>query len=110
MKDKGCGQYLNELLWGVFNPDDILFDILPEKFLIKVTHGSIFNIICKDKESLKRNRTTKLIKKWLKTKFIPCYGEWFYGLEKSKIIVEKYLEPDGERLFDYKIFCFNLVA
>ena len=36
----------------------------------------------------------KKCKKWLKAKFLPCYGEWFYGKEKPRIIVEEYLETD----------------
>ena len=52
--------------------------------------------------------TKKKLKIWLKAKFVPCYGEWFYGIEKPRIIVEKYLD-DGHNgdLYDYKVFCFN---
>ena len=106
VKDKGCSSILNELLWEGFNPEDIPFDTLPDKFVIKVTHGSTFNIICTDKNSLDREDAIKKCKKWLKEKFIPCYGEWFYGIEKPRIIVEKYIESENG-LKDYKIFCFN---
>ena len=104
----GCGEILNELYWSGFNPEDIPFDLLPERFVIKVTHGSTFNIICKNKNELDRKKTIKILKKWLKEKFLPCYGEWFYGIEKPRIIIERYLEDSksGE-LRDYKVFCFN---
>ena len=105
----GCGEILNKLLWQGFNPDDIPFDKLPNKFVIKVTHGSTFNIICTDKSKLDQEKTKAQLKKWLKAKFLPCYGEWFYGVEKPRIIVEKYLEDKAHKvdLFDYKVFCFN---
>lgn len=108
VSDKGCANILNELIWQGFNPDDIPFEKLPNKFVIKVTHGSTFNIICTDKKSLDIEETKKKLKTWLKAKFVPCYGEWFYGIEKPRIIVEKYLD-DGHKgdLYDYKVFCFN---
>lgn len=106
VKSKNCEDILNELLWYGFNPEDIPFDRLPNKFVIKVTHGSTFNIICKNKEELDIEKTKKKLSRWLKEKFIPCYGEWFYGIEKPRIIVEKYIESkDG--LKDYKLFCFD---
>ena len=106
VKSKGCENILNTLLWEGFNADDIPYDALPNKFVIKVTHGSTFNIICTDKSKLNVTEANKKIKKWLKEKFLPCYGEWFYGIEKPRIIIEKYIESkDG--LKDYKVFCFN---
>ncbi len=104
----GCSESLNDLYWQGYDPEDIPFDSLPNKFVIKVTHGSSFNIICNDKRKLDRRGTIKKLNKWLKAKFIPCYGEWFYGVEKPRVIVEKYLEnEDDSPLFDYKFFCFN---
>ena len=102
----GCKDILNELLWEGFNPEDIPYDKLPNKFVIKITHGSTFNIIVTDKEKLNRNDVIKKCNKWLKEKFIPCYGEWFYGVEKPRIIIEKYIESK-EGLKDYKVFSFN---
>lgn len=107
VESKNCGHLLNTLLWQGFNPEDIPFDALPDRFVIKVTHGSTFNIICKDKKRLNRQDAVDKCRKWLKAKFLPAYGEWFYGLEKPRIIVEKYLDDGTGRLRDYKIYCFN---
>ena len=82
IEEKGYGSILNNLIWEGFNPEDIPFDDLPDKFVLKVTHGSTFNIICQDKSKLDREDVIKNCKKWLKAKFLPCYGEWFYGIEK----------------------------
>lgn len=106
VKNKKCANLLNNILWEGSNPDDIPFDSLPQKFVIKVTHGSTFNIICNSKKELDVKKTKRDLKKWLKQKFIPCYGEWFYGIIKPRIIVENFIESKNG-LKDYKIFCFN---
>ncbi len=108
IRSKGCGHLLNELIWEGFNPNDIPFDSLPNQFVIKATHGSTFNIIVKDKKEINGTEIIKKCNKWLKTKFVPCYGEWFYGKEKPRIIIEKYLENEATgQLTDYKFYCFN---
>lgn len=107
-KKLGNNLILNELYWEGYNPEDIPFDKLPTQFVIKVTHGSTFNIICKNKKDLNRKKTIKILRRWLNAKFLPCYGEWWYGKVKPRIIIEKYLEnQDKQELTDYKIFCFN---
>lgn len=107
VESKGCGEILNTLLWEGFDPEDIPYDSLPDKFVIKVTHGSTFNIICTDKSKLDRADVNKKCNKWLKAKFLEAYGEWFYGIEKPRIIIEKFLEDGTEKLRDYKVYCFN---
>lgn len=105
---RGCGYILNDLLWSGFDPKDVPYDSLPNQFVIKVTHGSGFNIICTDKSELNKEEINNKLKKWLKTKYLKCYGENWYGVKKPRIIIEKYLEdPDKHGLFDYKFFCFN---
>lgn len=101
---------MNKFIWHGDNPEDIPFESLPEKFVIKVTHGSKFNIICTDKAKLNKTDVIKKCKKWLKAKFLPCYGEWFYVKIKLSIIVEEYLEDKESKhkyLVDYKVYCFN---
>jgi hypothetical protein len=107
VKEKGCPEILNDLLWEGFDPAEIPFDTLPEKFVIKVTHGSSFNIICTDKSKLNREETIAKCRKWLQAKFLEAYGEWFYGVERPRVIVEKYLDDGTGRLRDYKIYCFG---
>ena len=104
----GCADILNNLIWEGFDPEEIPFDKLPKKCVIKVTHGSTFNIICNDIDKLDRDDVIRKCKKWLRAKFIPCYGEWFYGVERPRVIVEEYLDDgSGKGLTDYKVFCFN---
>lgn len=105
VSSRGCGDILNHLLWEGFDTGLIPWTSLPDKFVIKITHGSTFNIICTDKSKLDVDFVCQKLNKWLKMKFLPCYGEWFYGVERPRIIIEKYIEADD--LKDYKVFCFE---
>jgi len=105
---KKAPEILTELYWEGFEPADIPWDTLPDRFVIKVTHGSGFNIICKDKSKLDKAQCEKNLKHWLKSKFLRCYGEWFYGVEKPRIIIEEFLDAgDNAVPEDYKVFCFD---
>lgn len=106
--EERCPETLAKLYWQGYKAEDIPFDELPDKFVIKVTHGSGFNIICADKAKLVKEKTIKQLNSWLKEKYILCYGEEFYGKVRPSIIVEEYLESNGEEgLIDYKIMCFD---
>jgi len=108
LKELQCEELLVKLIWAGENPEDIPFEQLPEKCVIKATHGSTFNIICKDINTLEKQEVIRKCKRWLKAKFLPCYGEWFYGRVKPRIVIEEYLEnSDGSSLNDYKVYCFN---
>ncbi|MBE5772786.1 MAG: glycosyltransferase [Clostridiales bacterium] len=108
VEDRGCGDILNRLIWQGFDPKDIPFDALPEKYVVKVTHGSTFNIIQDGTKAITREEIIEKCEKWLKARFLPCYGEWFYGIEKPRVIVEDFIEScDDAQLRDYKVFCFN---
>lgn len=108
VKERGCGDILNELYWQGFDPKEIPYNYLPDSFVIKVTHGSTFNIIVRDKTTLDRRSATEKLTLWLHTRFIPCHGEWFYGKVGPRIVVERFLDDgSGSSLCDYKVFCFG---
>ncbi|OUP26452.1 ATP-grasp fold amidoligase family protein [Faecalibacterium sp. An192] len=108
VKQQGCEDILNHLIWQGFNPEEIPFSELPKKYVIKVTHGSTFNIIQNGELQITQNEIISRCRKWLKAKFLPCYGEWFYGVERPRVIVEDFIESaDDTQLRDYKVFCFN---
>ena len=105
---QGCVNILNRLIWEGFDPAGIPFDTLPEKCAIKVTHGSSFNILCRDTSKLDRTAVVRQCRRWLREKYLPCYGEWFYDRERPRVIVEGFIESeDGGDLKDYKIYCFH---
>lgn len=111
VEERGCGDLLNELYWHGNNPADIPFDDLPEKYVVKATHGSTYNWIVDGPSAEKRDEIEKSCRKWLDSYFLPCYGEWFYDRRESSIepsiVVEKFLDPDEGDLDDYKVFVFS---
>ena len=101
-------EYLNDL-YGVYESvSDLDLNKLPNSFVLKCTHGSGFNIICKNKEKINWKDEFKKIKRWLNTDYYLFKREWVYKDIKPRIICEKYLEEEqtGD-LKDYKIFCFH---
>ncbi len=98
--------------YGVYEHfNEIDFDIMPHQFVIKCTHNSGGLYICKDKNNFNYNKVGKQIEKWLAKN--PFWGnrEYPYKNVKPRIIVEKYIEEEGESApNDYKVLCFGGVA
>lgn len=108
VKEKGCEEILNPI-YGVYKtPEEINWDILPNKFVLKSTYGSGRNIICTDKNKLDIKKTNKILKKWLSPKLLNTTAQMHYSQKTNVIICEKYIEtPQGKGLIDYKFYCFN---
>lgn len=105
ISDKIGDEYLIPLIGVWNNPDDIDFDTLPKKFVLKCNHNSGKGlIICKDKSNLNLDKTKKELKNALKEDYYMRSREWPYKNVPRKIICEEYL---GENPNDYKFFCFN---
>ncbi len=110
VKSKGLNKILNEM-YGIYDkPEDIDYDKLPNKFVIKTTAGSggqnVF--VCHNKEKLDKKEILQKLKYWQKLNPKKHFGrEWAYQGLKNRIIVEKYIESDSNGLVDYKFFCFN---
>jgi len=96
-------------VWESF--DEIDFEQLPERFVLKCTHDSGGLVICNDKRKLDIQCAREKINKSLNTNYYFRAREWPYKDVKPRIIAEEYLESlqqDGD-LLDYKVFCFNSV-
>ncbi|GAB6168198.1 ATP-grasp fold amidoligase family protein [Clostridium carnis] len=100
-------EYLVPLI-GVYNNfNDIDFNKLPEKFVLKVNHSCGQNIICKNKEEFNQKAAKKYLTRWLKEDFYYRFREIQYKNIKPLIICEKYLEDKSGDLMDYKFTCSN---
>lgn len=104
IKEKGFKSLLVPLIghWG--RVDEIDWEKLPEKFVIKCNHGCAYNIICDDKKNFNKLEAVKKINKWMKEDFGAFNIETHYSKIKPHIICEEYL---GKSIVDYKFFCFN---
>jgi len=94
-------------VWDKF--DEIDFDALPGKFVLKCNHDSGSVIICEDKSKLNVNEARKVLEKSLRTDYFILKREWQYKNIQRKIICEQYISDDEKNgvLTDYKFFCFS---
>ena len=89
-------------------PEDIPFDQLPGKFVMKPNHGSQMHLMVRNKDEVTREQLINESNKWLKKNFGFYTHEWAYRNIKRKIIFEKLLETrQGKLPKDYKLYCFH---
>jgi hypothetical protein len=105
IENKGLKNLLNTLIGVYENVEDINFENLPNKFVAKATHGSSWNLICKNKDDLNWKVWKKILKSWLNLNHYVFGREWNYKNIRPRIIIEKFIEY--EPLIDYKFMCFN---
>lgn len=97
-------------LLGVWDdPYDIDFDALPNRFVLKATHGSGWNIIVHDKSKLDINATRETVREWLATDWAWCGGlELHYHFCEHHVVAESFLENrSGEPMWEYQTWCFG---
>lgn len=107
---KGLSDILVKLYGAYDRAEDIPFDSLPGKFVLKTSNGSGTNIICRDKGKLSHSEIIKKVNRFLVQSSASAGREWAYAKGKPKIIIEELLEDptssDGS-ILDYKCLCFN---
>ncbi|HEY2981194.1 MAG TPA: FkbM family methyltransferase [Anaerolineales bacterium] len=88
--------------------DEIPIHQLPDKFIIKATHGSAWNLICDDKQAFDWAAAKANLETWLGTDYSLAYGEWGYRGVPPRIVIEALLQDqNGSIPPDYKIYCFH---
>lgn len=96
---------------GLWNrPEDIDWDSLPEKFVLKTTDGGGGTgvVICRSKSNLNVPKAVARLKSSMSTDILyKLLREWPYKDIPTRIIAEKYLEDESGELRDYKFYCFN---
>ena len=95
--------------YGVYDSwDDIDFNELPDKFVIKCTHDSGGAFICRDKRIFDYNKIRTIINRNLRLQNYTIAREWPYKDVPHRIIIDKLLDDHtGSELRDYKFWCFN---
>lgn len=107
LKELGLEDYLIKCL-GIYNSyDEIDFNTLPDKFVMKCTHGSGMNYICYDKNNINHKALKKKFDKWLKTNYGKKTVELHYAPIKPQIIIEEMLLENNKLPTEYKIHVFN---
>lgn len=103
-------QYVAKTLGVWDDPESVDISSLPDRFVLKTTHGggNTGVIICKDKNSLNIEKMRKSLAASMKQDLYRDSREWPYKNVRKRIIAEEFLEDaaTGE-LRDYKFFCFD---
>jgi len=97
---------------GVWNtPEEIEWDKLPDRFVLKTTHGGGSGgvVICRDKAKLDKRQVIEKLASSLQQDIAYYSCEWPYKNVQRRIIAEEYLDPtpDVKELIDYKWYCFD---
>lgn len=107
VEEKGLGDILIPLVGGPWiNASDIDIDSLPERFVLKATHGCEMNYICKDKSRLDRNDLLNKAGQWLKEDYPRACIEPHYKLVPHRLYSEEFVGGLGD-VIDYKFHCIN---
>ena len=104
--DKVGEQHIIPTLGVWERAEDIDFDALPEKFVLKWNHDSGSVVICKDKSGFDRAAAVARLKKFEDHNGFWYGREWPYKNVKPCIIAEQFVE-DVDELIEYKLFCFD---
>jgi hypothetical protein len=100
-------QYLNEVI-GIYDSFDAIdFDVLPQAFALKATHGSSYNVIVPDKAKLDIAAARKKFNRWLKENYYYKDREKNYKNITPRIMCDAFLAPQDGQLEEYKLFCFR---
>ena len=130
-------EFLTELYQIVDSPADINWEKLPDRFVVKVNHGSggIFIVgnfpdpdalpffllranwprYLLNYSDLNTRRISRLLNQLLHKSYFyhpNKFPEWAYTEIEPKILIEEYLEPSDQRHppSDFKFFCFDGVC
>ncbi len=104
-------EYLIPLIgvWDSF--DEIDFNKLPEKFVLKCTHDSGGIAVCHSQKDFDVKKERKKFRRLLKNNYFNYLREWPYKNVVPQIVAEQLMTDgsgtDGQQLQDYKFFCFN---
>lgn len=106
VREKAGEQYLIKLLWHGSDPNQIPFDQLPSKCMIKTNHACGRNLVFHD--GIERHKVIKQFQTWLKNDFYWSAREYHYSDIEPRILIEEYLtDGHSEELVNYRIWCFD---
>ncbi|MPM25619.1 hypothetical protein SDC9_72116 [bioreactor metagenome] len=111
VSEKIGGAFLVEQLGVWSRAEEIDFDSLPERFVLKCTHNSGGVIVCRDKGKLNRKAAVKQLAAQLKKNYYFQGREWLYRTIPPRVVAEAFIgSDDGTLPDDYKFFCFDGVV
>ena len=111
IRAKGYPELLTKIYGTWQDANNIDYDSLPNKFVLKCNHDSgSYHIIDKSK-GFNKELINKDLNEHMKIKYGYERGEMYYNSIKPCIVAEEFLENPGgyfsKTLVDYKVWCFN---
>lgn len=108
VRSKGLGNLIIKT-YGCFNRiNEINYDKLPQKFVLKPNNSSGKILVCLDKDKFNKKKANREMNKWLHENWAIMHLEYHYKNIHPKIICEDYIGDDNGILpVDYKFLCFN---
>jgi hypothetical protein len=101
-------EYLIPLIGVWDSPEEIDFDALPGRFVLKCTHDSGGVVICEDKKTFDAKGAREKLRRYMRKNYFWIGREWPYKNIRPRIICEQYMSGEaGGELKDYKFLSFN---
>ncbi len=108
VKERGLEHILNPLIKTYRHANEIDWDELPGKFVLKWNFGNGGNVICPDKAKLDKAAAVRDLNRFERLKFHLISAEPQYNIKEKLILCEQFIETDdGHAPVDYKFYCFN---
>lgn len=110
--EKGYSEHLVPLLKTWSDPEEMNFDSLPEKFVLKINNGAGDIILVKDKNRADLPQIKEYFRKLYRHPFGKDTAEPHYLRITPLILAEQMLDASKQEgnsgtLIDYKFWCFN---
>lgn len=107
VKSRGLEEILIPAVGGPWNSvEQIDFSLLPNKYVLKATHGCKMNYVVKDNTNLNESECKETLRQWLKVTYGTYSVEPHYRMIPHRIYAEQFLDGIDD-LVDYKIHCCN---
>lgn len=93
---------------GVFNnTEEIPWETLPERYVLKCTHDSASVILHKQEEGFDKEGAIRSLKQHLERNMYWYAREYAYKDVPPRIVCEAFLDDNGNPPSDYKFLCFG---
>ena len=107
VKEMGYGDALIPI-YGVYDRfEDIPISSLPQRFVMKCSHASGWNVLVKNKDDVDWAETKKKFDRWLRSDYGKKTVERHYSPIKPQIIIEQWIGDPEELPIEYKIHVYN---
>ncbi len=104
-------QFLNPLHLVTADPDEIDFATLPDRFVVKASHGSGWNVIVSDRSSISVDEIRGRCRNWLASRYGVTTHESWYASIPPRILIEHFMTDATHGVpLDFKFWVFHGVV